>query len=203
LKFIDWRISLILRIKYIEALDERSLYEKALKEVDFILSKFPYDCGGYVMQGRIFKEMQKFKEAEIAYKKALQIDPFYWPANRALREIAIQTGKPYNEEDFSMFSQREAKILSLIRMGDYRQAFQMLDNEISASPSSNLYALAGIAFSQVKKCQLAIDAFDEAIRLDAQNPFALYNMAIVYKICGKLDKAEVIMRKFETLKVNQ
>lgn len=201
LKFINPGISIIPRMNYINVLIRRNLYKEALKETGLLISIYPHVHYGYLLRGYILEKMQKYKEAEEAYKKALKIKPLDWQVHQGLKSLAEKTGESYNmeEEIHPGFSPAEIKIISFIKMGNFIQAFQLLDHELSISPSSNLYMLAGLTFVQIKEYQKAQDAFNLALQLDSQNLLALHNLAVVYNILNQFDKAENIFKKLKQL----
>jgi tetratricopeptide (TPR) repeat protein len=200
LEFIEAPLSIIPRLEFMDVLTKRGLYKEALDEAAFVLSTHPQNWIAYLKRGDTLRAMRKFPEAKEAYQNALKIDYFCWQANQRLKSLAEESGGVYKEEVDPALSPLEAKIVSLIRMGDFDQALYALSQAISASPTPNLYTFAGITFGKMDSYEEAIEAFNAALKIDQNHLLALYNLAVTYENKNLPEKAEEIRKRIRQIK---
>ena len=200
LEFIEAPLSIIPRLEFMDVLTKRGLYKEALDEAAFVLSTHPQNWIAYLKRGDTLRAMRKFPEAKEAYQNALKIDYFCWQANQRLKSLAEESGGVYKEEVDPALSPLEAKIVSLIRMGDFDQALYALSQAISASPTPNLYTFAGITFGKLGSYDKAIEAFNAALKIDQKYPPALQNLAIAYENKNLPEKAFQVRETIKQIK---
>ncbi len=144
--------------------------------------------------------MKRFSEAQQAYKNALSIDYFCWQANRRLKLLAEETGKPYRERPDPALSATENKIVSHIRMAEFYDAIKIIQHELSIRPTPRLYTFAGIIFGKTGDYRAALKAFDAALKLDPDDKMALHNLSVLYYNMNQLEKAYEVRKRLEQLK---
>lgn len=200
LKLIEPRLSIVPRLNFSTALYKRGFYKEAIDETNRILSIAPGNLYAYIQLGDIFKAMKKYPEAKQAYRQALKIDYFFWQANRRLKFLAEETGEAYEDEIDPKLSPAEAKIISLIRMGEFEKALDALTEVLSVSPTPQFYTLSGITLGKMGLFNQAIEAFNAALKIDPDYSLALYNLAVIYEGKHEQNKADQIWGRLEKLK---
>jgi Flp pilus assembly protein TadD len=73
------------------------------------------------------------------------------------------------------------------------------DRGLESSPTPLLYTLKGIIFSKTGHYRAALDAYNDALKLDPGNKIALHNLAVLYYNMNRLDKAEETRKKLEQI----
>jgi len=123
------------------------IYEKTLKQD-------PENVLAWLNMGNVFKGMKRFGAAEIAYKRTLEINPFYLYGNIALAQLYLVSKAPDKALD----------VLRSVRK------WHSGDSEVS------LYM--GLAFAFQKNVDLAIKEFQNAIRIDPEFGLPYYYTGI-------------------------
>jgi spermidine synthase len=123
------------------------IYGKTLKQD-------PENVLAWLNMGNVFKGMKRFGAAEIAYKRTLDINPFYLYGNIALAQLYLTTKAPEKALD----------VLNSVR------EWHPGDSEVS------LYM--GLAFAFQKNAGLAIKEFKNAIRIDPEFGLPYYYTGI-------------------------
>lgn len=83
-----------------------------------------------------------------------------------------------------------------IQGGQFAQALELLNQAIELHPEhSEAHVLKGVALSQLKQPEAAVDAFRKAIMLSPYNVKAYYNLAVHYYGVGEKVKAEEMARE--------
>jgi len=197
LKFAKDESLFILQFNLSRALYEKGRYEEAAGEMERVLAVDPNNWKAYILLGDVLKKSKKFSEAKAAYKKAAQIDYFCWQANIRLKKLTEELGEKYDDGIDPSLPPAEAKIVSLVRLGDFKEALKSLAEELRAHPTPQLFTLAGITFGKVGALNNAIEAFNAALKLDPNYSPAIYNLAIVYEKQFKPQKAAALMRRIQ------
>lgn len=82
--------------------------------------------------------------------------------------------------------------------GRYSEAATTLQTLLeSGPPSAVICAKLGFVHRQMGALDLAIQYFNEALMLDQHEPVALYQMAEIRAIQGRMDKAEQYLARLE------
>jgi protein O-mannosyl-transferase len=199
LKLVRQSISFIPRFNYAAALKENGLFKEALIETGTLLKMAPGRFGVYILEGDIYKKMGKYDEAENAYRQALRLERFCWQANLKLKSLTRDTGRPYKEEIEPWLSAQEARVVSRLMNGEFYDAIMDADRGLESSPTPLLYTLKGIIFSKTGHYRAALDAYNDALKLDPGNKIALHNLAVLYYNMNRLDKAEETRKKLEQI----
>ncbi len=125
------------------------IYRKTLKQD-------PDNVLAWLNMGNVFKGIERFSAAEIAYKKTLQINPFYLYGNIALAQLYLASNAP-------------EKALDVLRSA---RKWHSGDSEVS------LYM--GLAFAFQKNADLAIKEFQNAIKIDPEFSLPYYYTGIQF-----------------------
>ena len=125
------------------------IYGKTLKQD-------PENVLAWLNMGNVFKGMKRFGAAEIAYKRTLEINPFYLYGNIALAQLYLASKAPEKALD----------VLRSVRK------WHSGDSEVS------LYM--GLAFAFQKNEDLAIKEFQNAIRIDPEFGLPYYYTGIQF-----------------------
>jgi len=120
-----------------------------------ILKQDPENVLAWLNMGNVFKGMKRFSEAEIAYKRTLEINPFYLYGNIALAQLYLASKVPEKALD----------VLRSVRVWHS-------DSEVS------LYM--GLAFAFQKKIDLALKEFQNAILIDPEFSLPYYYIGVQY-----------------------
>jgi len=120
-----------------------------------ILKQDPENVLAWLNMGNVFKGMKRFSAAEIAYKRTLEINPFYLYGNIALAQLYLASKVPEKALD----------VLRSVREWH-------LDSEVS------LYM--GLAFAFQKKIDLALKEFQNAILIDPEFSLPYYYIGVQY-----------------------
>jgi protein O-mannosyl-transferase len=199
LKFVRADTSLIPRFNYAVALGEKGLYKEALSETENIVKSDPENLSVYILRGDIYKKTGEFDQAENAYRQALQLDRFCWQANLRLKDLARKTGRPYEEKSEPWLSAQEAKIISRFMNGEFYDAIIAADRALESVPTPMLYTLKGIIFAKTGHYRAAINAYNDALKLDPRNKTAMHNLSVLYYNINQLDKAEELRKRIERI----
>ncbi len=121
--------------------------------------------------GIILKDLGKLKEAEISYRKAIELDPDYAIAYLNLGIILVDLGKL-----------QEAKVST-------RKAIELDPH------NANFHCTMGNILRDLGKLKEAEISYRKAIEVDPDYAKAYLNLGIILVDLGKLQEAEVITRK--------
>jgi len=120
------------------------------------LEQDPENILAWLNMGNVLKGLKRFGAAEIAYKRTLEINPFYLYGNIALAQLYLASKEPEKALD----------VLRPVRK------WHSGDREVS------LYM--GLAFAFQKKAGLAIKEFQNAIRIDPEFDLPYYYTGVQY-----------------------
>jgi len=143
------------------------IYGKTLKQD-------PENVLAWLNMGNVFKGMKRFGAAEIAYKRTLDINPFYLYGNIALAQLYLTTKAPEKALD----------VLNSVR------EWHPGDSEVS------LYM--GLAFAFQKNAGLAIKEFKNAIRIDPEFGLPYYYTGIQF-FSSRPNSSKKNLKKFLVL----
>lgn len=122
----------------------QEMLDKAIEQYEKVAERSPRDTGNWVMLGRLYKLSNKSKQAETAYKKALEVDP----ANEdAMTGLAIV----YSD------------------LGDTANATDMLKRVAEKNPSLRTLTALASTYEQMKEFKLAASAYKRALDLNPAN----------------------------------
>ncbi len=199
LALMDPSLTFITRSYLISALAHRGLYAQALAEAGQSALREPDNLVTYVQLGDIYRAMKQYGQAGRAYKAALERDYFYWQANRRLKLLAEDQGLVFTDELDPAFSPKEKEIISLMRLGKFNRALEIIGKELAAVPTSQMYILAGISFGKLQAYPQAVRALEAARALDPGDRRALYNLGVIYEKIKQYGNADKAWRAFDAI----
>jgi tetratricopeptide (TPR) repeat protein len=122
----------------------QEMLDKALEQYQKVAERSPRDVANWVMLGRLNKLANKSKDAEAAYKKALELDG---ENEDAMTGLAIV----YSD------------------LGDTAQATAMLKRVAEKNPSLRTLTALAATYEQMKEFKLAASAYKQALDLNPTN----------------------------------
>lgn len=148
--------------------------EEAIKELEWVLSKDPWNLSALNKLARIFLEMGRVSEAQEILKKS--------------------SGIASEEETFSYMAD------VCLAKKDYSCAIDNINKLIELEPGSSLnYFRLGVAFEGLGKLDEAEGAYRKAIGLDPFNVDALNNLGNLMAIRGNLKESLNLLKKAKSL----
>ncbi|MGE5314731.1 MAG: tetratricopeptide repeat protein [Acidobacteriota bacterium] len=152
---------------------DRSEYEACARLCDEGLARCASDPSLYYMRGRCRQLLRRLDDALKDYTAAIALEPAYDDAYYHAGSI-------------------------LIEQAQYRRALEMLYALLQRAPGrSDAWALLGGALSKVGEHDHAIDCCTQALKLDANNTAALYNLSFAH--AAKEEPEEALSRIDEAL----
>lgn len=128
---------------------------------------------GHFNLGRLYEAMGDAKQAEQAFKMAIEKGNYFFPASRQLAIL-------YHG------------------LGDKKQAEQVLRDAINISPQQGLlYYSLGLLLAELKRHDEALDNLQKAVKLMPYHPKVHYNYAMLLKQLGRTNQIEpALLRAF-------
>lgn len=189
---------------------------EALQFIDRALQTNDRDPSLYALRSTILRSLNRADEALAAQQQAVQLSPNDAKLQFSLGNLLFQAGK----KDDAIVAYRKAVDLDRTylrawynlgavlfetgRYDDALQAYHMALEPIEQAfarkekvdpINARAYANLGAIYLQQKQYAQAADAYQKALRLDAADTAALYNLAFIDFTTGKLDRAEEEYRK--------
>lgn len=147
--------------------------------------------------------------AEEHFRRAAVLDPRMAGAHANLALVLIDLGRAREAADAA----RQAVALkpgdhrfevilgkALLRAGQPREAADVLASAVAKVPDAETLAVLGRARGLLQQTEAAQQAFDDALRRDAQHPFVRYAHAEHLRRMGRVEEAR---REFEAYRVCQ
>jgi len=160
----------------------KGLYEKSVIKHHEVVCRNPKDHVGYNNLGLALEWQNKLFEAEIQYKKSLEIDPSY---QISLHNMAVV----------------------LTKQRKYSEALQQFEKIIVAEDEESLasaYSSYGYLKFLLGKPEEAIESFEKAIDKDSNLSLPYFNKALVLYCLGKQELfAEMFKKAFERFASSQ
>lgn len=174
------------------------------------LVRFPSAAKLYEGLGEsLFRQFQ-FPEAAQAIQKAVELSPSSASAQVALAKLFHAVG---NKEKFGPTAQRAIELDPESYLANYYYGLWL--SEYQAQPAAaaeylekctRLYPGFAPAWSVLARIQAgqgrwgeAVETYEKALALDAQNRQLYYQAATAYRKIGRMDKAEWAMKQFRLL----
>ena len=173
-------------------------YEKAVDAFDRAIQIKPDLSQAWYARGRAQRLQQKYKEALQSFNKATTYNPTYDPAWRELGDTLFALNR-YEEA-----RQVLSKVISLKpdefiayrglcnvlgELGNYPKAIQACDQAIKINPQPLQYILRGDIRISMGDTSEAIKDFNEALRLQPDNPFAYRQRGVARSSEGNYQEA--------------
>lgn len=165
----------------------------------------PANPKSFAVYGDILYQDRKFNDAKAAYKKALSLNDQVYQIWEQLLSIEIGLNDfdgaiTDGEEALSLFPNQAPLYLytaiAYLQTKNQQKAISYLNNAISLDAEntalvSQAYATLGGAYNDVKNFKASDEAYEKALKINAENAFVLNNYAYYLSLRGeKLDKAE-------------
>jgi tetratricopeptide (TPR) repeat protein len=191
----------------------------ALKVLYQGLERIPGSAGLLLQLGVIQALDDKMPLAEDSFRQAKQANPKWALPWLALGITQLQTSKL--EEAARSFQEaaslagddyRPPYLLALtwVRAGGQdqperrEQIVSALRRALKLNPEhGDSHVLLGQTYLAGTQLDLAVAELEQAVKLEAENPTALYQLGIAYRKRGRLSDAEKVMRRFEALKAHR
>ena len=73
--------------------------------------------------------------------------------------------------------------------GDYQNAIRECKRAVQDDPTAEAYSNLGVAYIQVGKNNMALEALQKGVSLAPLDPFAQYNLAVIYSLLNRNDQS--------------
>lgn len=149
-------------------------YQEAQREFTKYLSAYPTDSFAWVISGHNYNMLNKSKEAEEAYKTALNINPQQF---KALEGMAILKRKA----------------------GKLEEAIKFYKEALEVQPTApQIHTSLGVIYLKQKKDKQGLEYAKKAYQYDKKDPVIAANLAIAYhfnKMYKERDKIYLVAEK--------
>ena len=160
----------------------RSDFEKALHYISQSIALDPKNSNAINNKGNILKELGRFDEAKLSYKKAIDLDPRNHEAFNNLGNLQQELGH-YSEailnyEKAIGLAPNYAEAYSnkgnaLEKLGDYNQSLGMYEKAINLrSDYCDAWLNRGLVLNKLKRFHDALDSYDQAIKINPSSHLA-------------------------------
>ncbi len=187
-------------------------HSAALQLVDAWQNDFPEDARPHFLEGVIEKSLFNHKEAEEAYRKALEIDPEYYQAALDIADVlltlkdtdrAIQYLKMAEKSPEFRVDSYTAQAHCLRMLGRDEQAEEILRVVISEYPEHMAAAIElGRILVETNRPKEGIEFLEPIIERDPRNTDARHMLAMGLRSLGKLNEAQEHFDYVEEVKEN-
>jgi len=169
----------------------------------------PFESTAYIVLGDLYEMEKDFESAHVQYLKAVSIEP----ANiMAWQQLVVCSSELKNNinlqkdcENALEYFPNEAVFyvyhsIASMQLKDYEKAFKSANKGVEIAVDQKeiliqLYATLGDACHYLKKYSACDSAFEEALKLDPKNSYALNNYAYFLSLRNtELDKAEQLSK---------
>lgn len=154
-------------------------YQDALARVQTYIEKYPDKPMPRLLEAKVLFAENKNDEAETAVKKAIELDPEFYPAHRALADFYIRTKQiePAIQKLESMVAKNGKDAASLLQVGmlyeskaDYKKARTAYESLLKVNPSS-VPALNNLAYMLSEHMGDTVTAYQYARRARDLAPY--------------------------------
>jgi tetratricopeptide (TPR) repeat protein len=154
-------------------------------------------AGQGTAKGVDFASQGKFKEAKQEFEKALEADPSFGPAKRALQIIKDAASQKIESQTAVNYF----KGITYSLKGQHGQAIPYYNKAIEINPRfANAYFSRGVAYAQDRgQFDQAISDYDKAIELNPRFAKAILSRGAAYYFKGEYDKAWADVHKAQSL----
>ncbi len=139
-------------------------YNVAMAYLDSVEVRAPELADVYFMRGRVFTKMNQLPQSQEAYQKAISLDPEYKGAHHNMG-------------------------VNYFRRGLLRQAIDSFNAEEEIQPTTQLYLELGKCYAKLGEPDSARTAYEDAIRLDSNNPTVYMWLGQLLEETGDLEEA--------------
>jgi tetratricopeptide (TPR) repeat protein len=179
-------------------------YPTAIVALESLLERKVYKSEIYHLIGSIHQDQLKLEEAREAFLMALELDENYRPALEDLEELEEQSGNPIEAQKFrsrleSLPLDADPESVSIAEF-DYSPSTQEvsqlerleeLERDLRKEPESlEILLELGNLLLEVGELDQALNRFEIALALSAQNPEVLRRLGEVHRQRGELRRSE-------------
>lgn len=152
------------------ALESQKKYNEALVLFKQAAIVQPDDIGAHINIGRTLNALNRYDDAEVAYRSAKRLLPRAAPGKRLVTRVA-----PNSLSLFLNLGNLVARNRSRLEEADslYRQAIAMRSDYVQA------YINRGDVLLKMNRSELAISVYKQALNFDPTNPDLHYNLGVV------------------------
>ncbi len=180
------------------------LYEQSLRSLQAAQARAPYDVGLAISLGRSCIEMGLYEQAEMYFRRILELDPENISAIDGLLElrdrgIDLRVSDDGKERPESVKAKiREA--MALIRAGDIEGAKKLID-EVEAAAPDDLDVVFAVATWHLwaGEPEEAIEGYEKCLEDNPNNTIVMNNLAAAYQQTGRNEEAVGLWRKILSL----
>ncbi len=177
----------------------RYILDRSIYKPERIASNVSNYGISYNNRGKFFQDNQRYQEAIVEFKKAIDASPEYITAYYQLGLLYKDTDK-YREaieqfERIKTIASDDARAdygLAMVfhKQGNLKQAIEGYKKAINLDPGRDfLYAALGSACLEAKEPQEAVEAFQKTVELSPGSPDVYYNLGIAYSHMGDKNNA--------------
>lgn len=150
---------------------------------------FPEDKDMWNNLGYLYTQENKWDEAYLAYRKAVELDPEFELAQKNLRVVAVHA-KGHENDPALRLNETYQELNGLMQATRWDAALQKAVPLVEAFPRSFKahFYLGNILFS-LNQFDKAAGEFEQALRLHGDSAPAWQNLGITFERMGKMDDA--------------
>ncbi|GAA0859864.1 tetratricopeptide repeat protein [Aliiglaciecola litoralis] len=178
----------------------RGWYEKAIEELNLAISSSPDEVDAYIELGEVLLLQSNYKQAEVAFSRAVDLKRNYWKAHEALANYYYAT------EQYRKSAQAYEVVTRLTpdsalgfgglgaaywMLGDTTRALQAYETSLQLKPSRQAYTNIGISYYYVGEYQKAVEMHQKALEFAPDDHRIWGRLAENYRfLAGKQRLAE-------------
>jgi len=199
---IDQKIKIILG--YLPKFPDPNAKASALVLSQILITAHPDDSKAYAMYGDMLSQNDKYKDAETAYRKSLELNNGHYEVYEQLVRIELGEGEidaaiKDGESALALFPNQAWMNylvgIACLQKKDYTKGISYVKNAIAMETDdkdllSLSYSALGDSYHEQKDFKGSDDAYDKALSYNPDNAFALNNYAYYLSLRNEaLDKA--------------
>jgi tetratricopeptide (TPR) repeat protein len=192
--------------------------EYLLKLSDELVEAHPAEAKSYAIQGDLYNNFGRQKEAREKFQKAVELDPNRPPIWQEILIISstlndFETMRTESEKALEYFPQQPIFYLfngiALQQLGETQEAIDALEAGKNLVIDNNellgqFYTSLGDAYHSVNNHKSSDAAYEKALKYNPSNVFVLNNYAYYLSLRGEnLEKAETMAQTANSLSPNQ
>ncbi len=177
---------------------EGQQYQESLTELNRAITVDTNYFDAYVLRAQIFEKLEILEKAASDYEKASALNPKsidnFINAGRLNYQLknytkAILLLNRANNFDSKNFQVLQYKGLTHVKLNDYQQAIFALDKALQLEQTTLCFYARGEANDSLKNYDLAIDDYNNAIRLNPNFQEAFFALSKTYLKSNRFDRA--------------
>lgn len=209
---IDSKVRIVL--SFFPQFTEEKARAQASELAALITKAHPTDPKSFSVYGDVLYQEQKYAEARISYKKALELNNQVYLIWEQLIRIETSDGDfdaaiKDGEEALTIFPNQGALYLytgtAYAQKKNHEKAISYLKNAVSllADDKENLsqtYSILAESYNSLKRYRESDAAYEQSLKMDPENTFTLNNYAYYLSLRSEgLDRAEQMAKKANDL----